>query len=137
VALLVAITSLWLGSGPLLTTVAVLTVVPLTVGLSGLALGLGARFPRFHVDNAAKIATGLGGVLYMLSGLMLLLVVVMLAVAPTLGLWQWVEHGYLPDGTQRWLGVLSGVVALGLPLVVGRVAVRVGARHIEEHGIDA
>jgi ABC-2 type transport system permease protein len=137
VALLVAITSLWLGSGPLLTAVAVLTVVPLTVGLCGLALGLGARFPRFHVDNAAKIATGLGGVLYMLSGLFLLLVVVLLAVAPTLGLWQWVEHGYLPGGARRLLGVLAGLVSLGLPLLVGRVAVRVGARHLEEHGIDA
>lgn len=137
VALLVAITSLWLGSGPLLTAVAVLTVVPLTVGLCGLALGLGARFPRFHIDNAAKIATGLGGVLYMFSGLALLLVVVLLAVTPTLGLWQWVEHGYLPGGLAGVLGGLAGVIALGLPLTVGHVAVRVGARHLETHGIDA
>lgn len=137
VALLVATTSVWLGSGVLLTAAAVLTVVPLTVGLSGLALGLGARFPRFHVDNAAKIATGLGGVLYMLGGLLLLVVVVLLAVAPTLGLVQWVEHGYLPSPAQRWLGALAAVAAVGLPLAVGRVAVRVGARHLEAHGIDA
>lgn len=137
VALLVSITNVWLGSGPLLTALAVLTVVPLTVGLTGLALGLGARFPRFHIDNAAKIATGLGGVLYMLSGLMLLVVVVALAVMPTLGLWQWLEHGELPDGARRWLGVLFGVAALALPILVGRVAVRQGARHLEAHGIDA
>lgn len=137
VAALVAITSAWLGSGLLLTAVAVATVVPLTVGLSGLALGLGARFPRFHVDNAAKIATGLGGVLYMLSGLLMLLVVVSLAVMPTLGLLQWVEHGYLPDGARRWLDPLAAVAAVGLPLVVGRLAVRAGARHLEAHGLDA
>lgn len=137
VALLVAVTSVWLGSGPLLTAVAVLTVVPLTVGLSGLALGLGARFPRFHIDNAAKIATGLGGVLYMLSGLLLLMVVVLLAVGPTLGLVQWIEHDYLPGGALGWLGGLAGVAALGLPLLVGRLAVRTGARHLETHGLDA
>jgi ABC-2 type transport system permease protein len=137
VALLVAVTSLWLGSGLLLTAVAVLTAVPLTVGLSGLALGLGARFPRFHIDNAAKIATGLGGVLYMLSGLLLLMVVVLLAVGPTLGLLQWVEHDYLPGGAQRWLGVLAAAAALGLPLVVGRLAVRTGAKHLDTYGIDA
>lgn len=137
VALLVAVTSVWLGSGLLLTAVAVLTVVPLTLGLSGLALGLGARFPRFHIDNAAKIATGLGGVLYMLSGLLLLMVVVMLAVGPTLGLVQWVEHDYLPGGIQRGLGVLAALAAIGLPLVVGRLAVRSGARHLEIHGLDA
>lgn len=137
VALLVAVTSVWLGSGLLLTAVAVLTVVPLTVGLCGLAIGLGARFPRFHIDNAAKIATGLGGVLYMLSGLLMLMVVVMLAVGPTLGLLQWVEHGYLPDGARRWLGGLAAVAAIGLPLLVGRLAVRAGARHLETHGLDA
>lgn len=137
VALLVAVTSLWLGSGLLLTAVAVITVVPLTVGLCGLALGLGARFPRFHIDNAAKIATGLGGVLYMLSGLLLLMVVVMLAVGPTLGLVQWVDHGYLPGGARRGLGVLAATAAIGLPLFVGRLAVRAGARHLETHGLDA
>lgn len=137
VGLLVAVTSLWLGSGLLLTAVAVLTVVPLTIGLSGLALGLGARFPRFHIDNAAKIATGLGGVLYMLSGLLLLMVVVLLAVAPTLGLVQWLEHGYVEGGLRRGLGLLAAVAALGLPLLVGRLAVRAGARHLETHGIDA
>lgn len=137
VALLVAVTSAWLGSGLLLTAVAVLTVVPLTVGLSGLALGLGARFPRFHIDNAAKIATGLGGVLYMLSGLLLLMVVVLLAVGPTLGLVQWIEHGYLPSGARAGLGGLLAAAAIGLPLVVGRLAVRAGARHLETHGLDA
>ncbi|MCX4243562.1 putative ABC transporter permease subunit [Paraliomyxa miuraensis] len=138
IALLVSVTSLWLGSGPLLTALAVLTVVPLTVGLCGLALGLGARFPRFHIDNAAKIATGLGGVLYMLGGLLLLLTVVLLAVAPTLGLMQWLEHGYIArDGLWRGLGVLAGVIALALPLVVGHIAVARGARHLQTHGIDA
>lgn len=137
ITVLVAVTNVWLGSGALLTGLAVLTVVPLTVGLCGLALGLGARFPRFHVDNAAKIATGLGGVLYMLGGLVLLLVVVLLAVAPTLGLWQWLAHGHAPGPGRLALGGAAGLVALGLPILVGHVAVRRGARHLQEHGIDA
>ncbi len=136
-SLLVSVTSVWLGSGLLLTTVAVVTIVPLTVGLTGLALGLGARFPRFHIDNAAKIATGLGGVLYMLGGLILLLAVVLLAVAPTLGLVQWIEHDYLPGGLRLGLGVGAAVLALALPLWVGRTAVRSGARHLEAHGLNA
>jgi len=137
VALLVAITSLWLGSGWLLTSIAVLTVVPLTIGLSGLALGLGARFPRFHIDNAAKIATGLGGMLYMFGGLALLLTVVLLAVAPTLGLAQWVEHGFVPGASRVILGGLAGLVALLLPPLVGLIAVRRGAQHLETHGLNA
>lgn len=137
IALLVAITSVWLGSGWLLTVVAVATVVPLTVGLTGLALGLGARFPRFHIDNAAKIATGLGGVLYMFGGLALLLVVVLLAVAPTLGLSQWAQHGYAPRMSWIVLQGLAGALAIGLPLLVGRIAVGRGAQHLERHGLNA
>ncbi|MEX1363753.1 MAG: hypothetical protein AB1Z98_11535, partial [Nannocystaceae bacterium] len=111
--------------------------IPLTAGLCGLALGLGARFPRFHIDNAAKIATGLGGVLYMFGGLALLLTVVMLAVAPTLGIAQWAQHGYAPSGLRMGLGMLAGVAAVGLPLLVGSLAIRRGARHLEQHGINA
>ncbi|MCA9654162.1 MAG: hypothetical protein H6712_24520 [Myxococcales bacterium] len=137
IGLLVTITSVWLGSGWLLTAIALGTVVPLTVGLTGLALGLGARFPRFHIDNAAKIATGLGGVLYMFGGLALLLAVVILAVAPTLGVVQWVEHHYRPSLGWVALQGVAGVIAVGLPLLVGRIAVRRGARHLEQHGINA
>ena len=136
-SLLVSITSLWLGSGLLLTGIAVLTVVPLTIGLTGLALGLGARFPRFHIDNAAKIATGLGGVLYMFSGLFLLVVVVLMAVPATLGIAQFVEHGYTPRLLYAVLGGAAGLISLSLPLVVGRQVVRWGARHLERHGLHA
>lgn len=137
VSVLVSITSLWLGSGWMLTAIAVLTVAPLTVGLSGLALGLGARFPRFHIDNAAKIATGLGGLLYMFGGLTLLIVVIALAVAPTLGIAQWVEHGYRPSTLRVVLGGLAGLAAVGLPPLTGWLAVRQGSRYLQEHGLNA
>jgi ABC-2 type transport system permease protein len=137
VVVLVTITSTWLGSGLLLTGLAALTIVPLVVGLCGLALGLGARFPRFAIDNAAKIATGFGGMVYMLTGLVLLVVVVVLAVAPTLSLAQWIGHDYAPS---RWrlVGSLAATVAvIALPIWVGRLAVRRGAAHLEREGLNA
>jgi len=137
IAFLVGVTSVWLGSGVVLTTAAIGTVVPLVTGLVGLALGLGARFPRFEVDNAAKIATGLGGVLYMFIGLTLLVVVVMLAVAPTLVLGQWLQHGYLPSLARMAGSGVLGVLALVVPLATGTVAVRIGARHLQREGIGA
>ena len=59
------------------------------LGIAGLAVGLGARFPKFHVDNAAKIASGFGGVLYMMLGTGYVLLMALLAVQPTLTLYRW------------------------------------------------
>jgi len=137
IAVLVGITSAWLGSGALLTAAAIVTVLPLTTGLVGLALGLGARFPRFEIDNPAKIATGVGGLLYMFIGLTLLVVTVMLAVPPTLVLQQWLEHNYLPVPWRLWGSVLLALGAGLVPLVCGIIAVRVGAAHLERAGMDA
>lgn len=137
VVVLVGTTSLWLGSGLVLTAIAAATVVPLVIGLCGLALGLGARFPRFKIDNAAKIATGFGGVVYMLTGLTLLVVDVLLAVPPTLRLSQWLEHGHRPGLGQALLAIAAGIVAGALPLVAGSLAVRRGAAHLERAGINA
>ena len=73
----------------------------------------------------------------MFGGLALLLAVVILAVAPTLGVVQWVEHHYRPSLGWVALQGVAGVIAVGLPLLVGRIAVRRGARHLEQHGINA
>lgn len=137
IALLVGVTSGWLGSGLVLTVAAIVSVVPLVVGLVGLALGLGARFPRFEIDNAAKIATGLGGVLYMFIGLALLVAVVLCAVPATLGLTQWIEHGYVASSTRVVQGIALGLLSVALPLGAGTIAVRVGAAHLEREGIGA
>jgi ABC-2 type transport system permease protein len=137
VVVLVSVTSLWLGSGAVLTGIAALTVVPLVVGLTGLALGLGARFPRFKIDNAAKIATGFGGMVYMLSGLVILVVDVLLAVAPTLLVQQWIEHGYAPTPVRVALCVLAAAGAVVLPIAAGSIAVRSGAAHLQRAGIHA
>lgn len=55
----------------------------LVVSLSGLGVGLGAMFPRFHIDNAAKIATGVGGILYMFLAIGLTMLVIILDAWPT------------------------------------------------------
>lgn len=134
---LVTVTSMWLGSGAVLTVIAALTIIPLVVGLSGLALGLGARFPRFKIDNAAKIATGFGGIVYMLSGLTILVIDVLLAVAPTLLVQRWIEHGWLPTPARMALSGVAAVLAVLLPIGAGAIAVRRGARHLEDAGLDA
>lgn len=52
----------WISSmDPRLTVVNLIAVFAVCLGLCGMAVGLGARFPMLHERNAAKIANGLGG----------------------------------------------------------------------------
>src|SRR5690606_35232892 len=58
---LIAFTKSRLQVGPALGWVGLVTVVLLSLGLTSLAVGLGAIFPDFRQDNPARIANGVGG----------------------------------------------------------------------------
>lgn len=123
------------GASPVFTVLAGLTTGPLTAGLVATGVGLGARFPRFNVNNAAKIVTGLGGLLYMFCGLALLTSVLLLAIWPTLVL---TTQGQLLTSGWGWLALLvTSVAVVALPLFAGAWALSLGARHLECHGIHA
>lgn len=100
--------------------------VVMTTGLCGMGVGMGAMAPRFHLTNPARIASGLGGVLYMLIALAYLVALLLLIGWPLAALWRFVEMGDLPRAVRLWqlgamLGgalVLSGV-AYGVPLWLG------------------
>ena len=108
----------------------------MTIGVTGLALGLGARYPRFKIDNAAKIATGFGGVLYMMFGVLTLILVISLSGLPTMTLVRWSEHGSLPGTGRLVSAVLAGLGTVLIPLVAGVLAVRSGARRLEERASE-
>jgi ABC-2 type transport system permease protein len=58
------------------------TCVMLAVGLSGLAVGMGAMFPNFKADTAAKAAAGPAGILFMVFALVLIGGVMLLEALP-------------------------------------------------------
>ncbi|MFN9367494.1 MAG: putative ABC transporter permease subunit [Planctomycetia bacterium] len=55
----------------------------LCLGLSGLAVGLGARMPDFRELSAAKIASGFGGTLCLVLSSLFIMLVVLIAAVPT------------------------------------------------------
>ncbi|MDH5406799.1 MAG: hypothetical protein OEX80_09690, partial [Candidatus Aminicenantes bacterium] len=54
----------------------------MSVALTGLGVGMGALFPRFEVENYAKIAVGIGGLFYMIISLVYIAIIVGLEVNP-------------------------------------------------------
>lgn len=111
----------------------------LCLGLSGIAVGLGARMPELREASPAKISSGFGGTLCLVLSSLYIMLVVIVAAIPT--------HLFLlsrtlgptmiaPDGFLAWAGgpwgaaaslvivSLAGLAATAVPLRLGLRAFR-------------
>lgn len=84
--------------------VSVMSITLLTFGIAGLALGFGALFPRFETENAAQIPTSFGGLLLMMSAVLLLGIVVLLEARPIYRAAGAKMFGYQVGSYEVWLG---------------------------------
>jgi ABC-2 type transport system permease protein len=71
-------------TSPLIALCHQITCAALCLGLSGIAVGLGARFPNLREASAAKIAAGFGGTLTLVISVIYIAVVVLLTAVPTI-----------------------------------------------------
>ena len=116
-----------------------LTCVILCVGLSGIAVGLGARLPNLREESPSRIAAGFGGTLNLVVSTLYILAVVLLTALPChfyLATHRTAAAGILPAREtihlwlQVWLlagtaaSVLLGVLATVIPLRIGFRAFR-------------
>jgi ABC-2 type transport system permease protein len=121
-----------LGVDPFLKLVAAAAIVFMSLALVGLAMGLGARYPRFDADNASQVAGSYGGVAFMI--LAVLFIIVMIAL---LG---WPSSQYLFHRVrsvpftlaQRFLMVASFAAAAGLSLAIWWFSMRSGTRALQD-----
>lgn len=106
-------------------TSASIIIFSITLGVSAMAVGLGAVYPQFYNPNAAKIASSFGAVIYMILGMFLVLFVLIATFRATL-YWGSIAGGKAP-GEIAWnsyLGVFLGLVA---PAAAGWFSIRLGA----------
>lgn len=105
------------------------TIVLLTFALSALALGLGALYPRFDTENAAQIPTGFGGMVYMMSAIVLLGVVMVLEATPVLGYLRAQLAGDDPAPGPWMIASLAAVVVVCLAVTI--IPIRLGLTRVE------
>jgi ABC-2 type transport system permease protein len=138
-SLLILLSDAMLGVGPLLIASHQLTCLVLCFGLSGIAVGLGAKLPSLREESPSRIAAGFGGTLNLVLSTLYILTVVLLTAVPC--------HFYLGANSVRigdaiagfarfrswievWLlaGTLAslalGLIATAVPLMVGLRAFR-------------
>lgn len=59
-----------------------ITIGGMTFGITSLGIGFGAYFPRFKAENVSQIATGFGGMMYMIVAVSFIGLVVILEARP-------------------------------------------------------
>jgi ABC-2 type transport system permease protein len=123
----------FLGIDPFLKAATALAIVLMTFALIGLAVGLGARYPRFGADPS-QVAGSYGGVAFMMQAV--------LFVMAMIGLVGWPSSVYLLQrlrdrpfaASQLWLIAMCFVAACGLSLAIWLASMRSGVRALESMG---
>jgi ABC-2 type transport system permease protein len=107
-----------------------ITVFSMVFGITALGTGMGAAFPNFRAENLAQVATGFGGLLYMITAMSFIALVIVLEAGPVYTLFMAEVRGR-PLAISQWL-YIGGSFALVLAVNVAAVwlPMRYGIRRL-------
>jgi ABC-2 type transport system permease protein len=113
---LIGLSSVMLKTPPTLAILHAVSLFGICLGLSGLAVGLGALYPNFSEDNPSKIVSGFGGTLNLVLSLLFVLGVLGAQAVPCFFYFGRVGSGGLSGDEFRWLilGSMATISALSL-----------------------
>jgi len=125
---LIALSSIMLKTPATLAILHAVALFGICLGLSGLAVGLGAIYPNFSEDNPSKIVSGFGGTLNLVTSLIFVLCVLGAQAIPC---FYYFAYRALSGDQFRWtiVGSMTGIAALSLaacliPMSMGLKAIR-------------
>jgi ABC-2 type transport system permease protein len=128
---LVLATNSYLQVMPFMMWLSAATLCGLVFAIVALALAVGAAYPRLDADNAARVAAGAGGLLYMVLCMSFIGAVVMLEAWPVYAIFSARFRGAALS-PMAWASIVASfaaVVALIAAVLV--VSVRSGLRHLD------
>jgi ABC-2 type transport system permease protein len=108
---LIVITGRLLGVTPGLTMVFMATLLLVVAAIVSLGLAFGAAYPRVDTQNAAQIATGFGGLIYMVTCLGLIFAVIALEAWPVSRLF-WARFAQQPVGPTETAAIAASFTAV-------------------------
>ncbi len=122
--LLTGLTNILLKASPFMMIVSLGAISALTLAIAALALGFGALYPQFETENAAQIPTSFGGLIFMMTTIVLLAAVIMLLARPVYRYAQQIYEGrpaVVNVESLLWFAAAATVCALAtaIPLRMG------------------
>jgi ABC-2 type transport system permease protein len=121
----------FMGVDPFLKVVAAVAVVFMTFAMVGLAVGLGARYPRFGAD-ANQVAGSYGGVAFMILAVLYIIVMIALIGWPS-AMWLFSRvRSIRLSAFREAMMAASFVLAMVLSITTWLVAMRSGVRALED-----
>jgi ABC-2 type transport system permease protein len=122
---IVGITDVMLQVSEFMFWVSIGSITMLTFAIAGLAMGFGTLFPQFETENAAQIPTSFGGLLFMMSSIVLIGVVIVLEARPVYAYLRARVWGGRADPTEMLVGFgLAALVCIVVTIVPIHIARR-------------
>lgn len=129
--LMAFVTNLFIRSTPTQMVIAAFAVLLMTIGVTGMGVGLGATYPRFEIDNPAKIATGFGGVLFMICSMLWVGLLIVFVLVPMRYMLLAKLSGATVTTRQYWLIAGVCVLSIACTQLAYVIPMRVGQRVLE------
>jgi ABC-2 type transport system permease protein len=129
--ILIVLSNWFLSVSGFMMGLSIVTMVFLTAGIVGLGIGVGAVYPRFFVENIAKIATGYGAILYMILAMGFIALAVFLEAWPVNAIFMSYFAGAEIPASRWALVVCALALVAALSLAVCVLPMQWGVRHLE------
>ena len=130
---LIVCSNLLLHVEPFMMWVSCLTAALMTVGLTGMGIGIGACYPRFRHPSIAQIPSSFGGFLYMLLAVFFIALVIMLEAWPVHRIMESRLHLRALHPTEV-TGIVLSFAAVGVACVLALlIPMRLGIRALMRH----
>jgi ABC-2 type transport system permease protein len=128
--ILIVATNYYLKVMPMMMWLSTITLFVMTFGIVALGLAVGAAYPKFDADNAAKVAAGVGGLVYMILCMSFIGLVVVLEAWPVYALFMSRLHEAPLSPTAQAGVIASLAAALVLAVSVFAGSVRYGIQRL-------
>jgi ABC-2 type transport system permease protein len=116
---LIIITNCLLNVTPFMMILSSVTMLLAIFGIVALGIGFGALYPNFKFENIAQVATGFGGVMYMIVSVIFIALIIVLEAGPVYVIFTADVKGVSLTGLQ-WLFIIPSFAVV---LIIGILTV--------------
>jgi ABC-2 type transport system permease protein len=130
---LIIITNYLLNVTPFMMVLSSITMFLVVFGIVALAVGFGALYPKFNFENIAQVATGFGGLMYMIFSALYIALIIVLEAGPVYLIFM-AGVRKVPLTSLQWSIIISSfLVVLGLNALAVYKPMKMGIRALESY----